>query len=271
MKQDVLLLEDEADDRRLVAEALSQTESSEISYEVREAETLASALEELDKKLPDVALVDLRLPDSDGLATLEAILAKAPTLPIVVLTGGGHDMDLSALEAGAQDYMLKDAMTPRHLHTSLQYAIVRAKLLESQLNRDARAAADREFLEGGQERGAPVTAAMVGVRDLRQADPHAFKEFVRKFCELLELSFEEQRLKVRHGISNQLRELAQSMGALRASHVDVVDLLRQAVEEMPVEDENRKDWLMFEARHRGFQIMGFLVAYYRAQSIGRKK
>ncbi|MGW0159061.1 response regulator [Mycobacterium sp. NPDC003323] len=70
----------------------------------REAEALAAALR------PDVILMDLRMPDGDGVVAIERILAQLPRIRIVVVTTYESDADiLRAVEAGAAGYLLKDA------------------------------------------------------------------------------------------------------------------------------------------------------------------
>ncbi len=82
------------DDLTVVGEAASGTE----------AQTMAAALR------PDVILMDLRMPDGDGVTSTERILAELPQTRIVVVTTYESDADiLRAVEAGAAGYLLKDA------------------------------------------------------------------------------------------------------------------------------------------------------------------
>jgi len=56
----------------------------------------------------DVVLLDLGLPDSQGLATFNQIHAREPNVPVVVLSGAAdEDLAIAAVEAGAQDYLVK--------------------------------------------------------------------------------------------------------------------------------------------------------------------
>ena len=74
----------------------------------------------------DVALVDLSLPDSNGLETLLTVQRHAPSLPIVALTGlKSESMALAAVEQGAQDYLVKGTLTTESLVRALQYAMMR--------------------------------------------------------------------------------------------------------------------------------------------------
>jgi DNA-binding response OmpR family regulator len=70
--------------------------------------SLAAAIEQLATGRFDVLLLDLSLPDSQGLRSLHQLGARAPELPIVVLTGlVDEDLALAAMEARAQDYLIK--------------------------------------------------------------------------------------------------------------------------------------------------------------------
>jgi Flp pilus assembly CpaE family ATPase len=120
----VLLIEDNAGDARLVWEMLADAETN--SFRVHTADSLVAALDALTHDTFDVALVDLSLPDSNGLETLLTVQRHAPSLPIVALTGLKSDsMALAAVERGAQDYLVKGTLTTESLVRALQYAMVR--------------------------------------------------------------------------------------------------------------------------------------------------
>ncbi|MEI6415265.1 MAG: response regulator, partial [Pseudomonadota bacterium] len=108
---------------------------------LRWAKTLAEGLDAIRQEPPDVVLLDLSLPDSSGIATVRTLRAVAPNLAIIVLTG--HDDDAladTALEAGAQDYLVKGQFDQEALRRAIRHAIVRNRL-ESELQ-SARKAAD---------------------------------------------------------------------------------------------------------------------------------
>ncbi len=72
------------------------------------------------------------MPDSDGLASLEAAAAAAPHLPIVVLTGLEYEaLGVQAVRRGAQDYLVKGQATPRLLTRVIRHAIERNRLIEA--------------------------------------------------------------------------------------------------------------------------------------------
>ena len=82
---------------------------------------------------PDVMILDLTLPDSSGLATVRAMRAALPDVPVVVLTGrDDNELALAALQAGAQDYLIKGQFEHDALGRAVRHALVRARL-EGQL------------------------------------------------------------------------------------------------------------------------------------------
>lgn len=87
---------------------------------------LAEALAYCDRFPIDVIMLDLTLPDSCGLASLDTLLGKVPGLPIVVLTNtNDDDLAVEAVRRGAQDYLFKRQVNQEVLVRSLRYAIER--------------------------------------------------------------------------------------------------------------------------------------------------
>jgi len=98
----ILIVEDEPPIRRLLRTTLAAQD-----YRVLEAATGADALAALRHHRPDLVLLDLGLPDIDGLALIGQIRAKGP-VPIVVLSSRGEEAaKVAALDAGADDYVTK--------------------------------------------------------------------------------------------------------------------------------------------------------------------
>ena len=97
------------------------------------ARTLADAIAAVRQHKPDVVLLDLSLPDSSGLGTVQAMRAALPDAPIIVLTGlDDNALAVAALEAGAQDYLVKGRFDHDALERAVRHALVRQKL-ESRL------------------------------------------------------------------------------------------------------------------------------------------
>ncbi len=80
----------------------------------------------------DVILLDLTLPDSEGLASLPPLIKLAPSLPIVVLTNhNDEELAIQAVRQGAQDYLVKRQVNGEILLRSLRYSIERKQALEN--------------------------------------------------------------------------------------------------------------------------------------------
>jgi len=92
---------------------------------------LIGALEQIRQTSPDAVVLDLNLPDSEGLATLRAVLAAAPQMPVVVLTGVADvEVARQALQLGAQDWLLKGHLDADVVQRAIRYAIERKQLTD---------------------------------------------------------------------------------------------------------------------------------------------
>ncbi len=121
---DLLVVEDNTLHARLVLTMLSEAWGDEAP--VRHVKRLESALEAIAESPPDCVLLDLVLPDADGLEAVESLLLNAPHVPIVVLSAHKDDhLALRAVRRGAQDYLVKGTVTADALARSVQLAIQR--------------------------------------------------------------------------------------------------------------------------------------------------
>ena len=121
---DLLVVEDNTLHARLVLTMLSEAWGDEAP--VRHVKRLEAALEAISDVPPDCVLLDLVLPDADGLEAVEALLVNAPQVPIVVLSAHKDDhLALRAVRRGAQDYLVKGTVTAEALARSVQLAIHR--------------------------------------------------------------------------------------------------------------------------------------------------
>ena len=120
----VLLIEDNPGDRRLIREMLVSVPRANI--QLAYATTLAEGITAVDTETFDAVLLDLSLPDSLGVHTLNSLRQHAPHIAIVVLTGfDDQTMGVQAVQAGAQDYLMKGETDSRLLSRTLLYAIER--------------------------------------------------------------------------------------------------------------------------------------------------
>lgn len=119
----ILLIEDNPGDVLLFQQMLADTS---YSFNFLWVDTVAKALEELVNQTVDTILLDLNLPDSTGLDTLQQIYLNVPFTPIIVLTGFDDDLIAAqAIRQGAEDYLVKNTVDSQVLVRSIRYAIER--------------------------------------------------------------------------------------------------------------------------------------------------
>jgi signal transduction histidine kinase len=126
---DVLLVEDNPGDAKLVRHHLNGPEAIHFADDVSvtHVESL-EAVEETDTDAHDVLLLDLGLPESSGLSTLDRAGEMVDGLPIIVLTGiDDRQKSMRAIDRGAQDYLPKSELDGNRLIRSLRYAVLRAR------------------------------------------------------------------------------------------------------------------------------------------------
>ena len=120
----VLLLEDNPGDARLVQRMLSGSRVS--NYEVSHVERLEDGLRKLEEENFQIILTDLSLPDARGMDGVTKLQTSCPWIPIVVMSGvGDEELAVGAVQAGAQDYLVKGTVDGASLHRALRYAIER--------------------------------------------------------------------------------------------------------------------------------------------------
>ncbi len=137
----LLVIEDSKGDARLLQEMLNQQTGAATHLTHMASMRLAEA--HLAKHNVDVILLDLGLPDSQGLPAVRRARAAAPGVPLIVLTGLDDELlAVQALQEGARDYLIKDELTPRGLARALRYAIQR-ELIEEAIHLEIERGNDR--------------------------------------------------------------------------------------------------------------------------------
>ncbi len=123
----ILLIEDPPSDVQLVQEMLTNVEG--FSFSLEHAEQLSTGLEQLAEGSVDVVLLDLMLPDSQGLETFITAHAQASHVPIIVLsTLNDEKLAAQAVRKGARDYLVKGQVDGKLLARTVRYAVERARV-----------------------------------------------------------------------------------------------------------------------------------------------
>ncbi|MGW0159448.1 PP2C family protein-serine/threonine phosphatase [Mycobacterium sp. NPDC003323] len=121
----LLLVEDDRGDALLVEELIAD---SGADFEFRWAPSIAEAAQVLDDRRPDCILLDLNLPDANGMDAVQRISGLDTGIPIIVLTGlSDEHFGVVAMSSGAQDYLVKDRVDPEMLRRAVLYAIERKR------------------------------------------------------------------------------------------------------------------------------------------------
>jgi signal transduction histidine kinase len=155
----VLLIEDNPGDARLLREMLNEPGS--IKTELAHFGCMNDALDHLSSNSPNIVLLDLGLPDAEGLAAVRQVHAVAPSVPLVVLTGlDDESLAIQALQEGAQDYLIKGQIEIHALLRALRYAIERQRMqVETDQVRKLQLQLKDEFLSHvSHELRSPLTA-----------------------------------------------------------------------------------------------------------------
>ncbi|WP_419617437.1 putative bifunctional diguanylate cyclase/phosphodiesterase [Thiolapillus sp.] len=123
----VLLVEDTPSEADLTRFYLSRISSTR--YDMVHVPTLNQAVDSLyNNDLPDIILLDLHLPDCEGLGGFERLHSLAPDVPVIILTNFMDDeLATRAVREGAQDYLIKKEVDTALLNKSIRYAIERQK------------------------------------------------------------------------------------------------------------------------------------------------
>jgi DNA-binding NarL/FixJ family response regulator len=262
----VLLIEDNPGDAELIREMLLITPGFTVQPEVEE--DLSSGLERLRHEQFDLILLDLGLPDSQGLETLIRVDSDAPGVPVVVLTGTADEgLGSELIRRGAQDYLVKGRLDNDLLIRSLRHAMERNSL-RLELNRARlQEHEERELLHLGRLSGSsssPTISHLYGELSLREGFADSFAGAVRRYSQLLDLAVEQRDFKVEYNVSESLREIAEELGFLRCGPGDVVDVHRTALAGKGKEVKpTRLGRYSEEGRFLLIELLGDLLSFYR--------
>lgn len=126
---EILLIEDNLADTEYLKEMLSAGRHP--AFAIQHATRLSQGISLLGEKRFDIVLLDLGLPDSQGIDTLMSIRKESPEVPVLILTGlADEDFALKAIKSGADDYLIKGQITDTLLVRTIRYTIERKHIIE---------------------------------------------------------------------------------------------------------------------------------------------
>ena len=132
----ILVVEDSSSDANLLYQTFLKAGKSDWSLTI--TERLSEGIAKAQANHFDLALLDLSLPDSDGLETVETFTQTVPNVPAIVLTiASDENLALAAINKGAQDYLIKGEITSNLLVRSISYSIERGQLLKKLIQSNA--------------------------------------------------------------------------------------------------------------------------------------
>ncbi|MFK8183904.1 MAG: response regulator, partial [Phormidesmis sp.] len=277
----VLLVDDEPSIldsiQALLSESQPAVDAQNDLFQLRHVQRLSLGLEVLaqstDQGDRQVVLLDLNLPDSQGIATVEKMRHIHPEVPVIVLTGVSDEVvAVQVIESGAQGFLSKDNLDPNLLAYALLLAadrqrhptVVESTLAENTLapiqERPPRRTEIEHFERlANSVRPATITSQLFESGLLKETVPDIFEQMVDTYSQILDQALEQKMFRVAHPISERLRSLAEQLGFLKAGARDVVELHTLALKKKS-EQENVMRVRVYaeEGRLIVLELMGYL-------------
>ncbi len=123
----ILIVEDDPGDLLLTKSILRK--NTDFQADITSAKTYLDASNILQNEPPDIVLLDLSLPDSQGLSTFTRLYKEAQNIPVIIMSGlSDETIATEAVKQGAQDYLVKGEYNTRFLSRSIRYAIERKQI-----------------------------------------------------------------------------------------------------------------------------------------------
>ncbi len=214
-----MLVEDNPVTAQLVRDLLAEADESR--FEVVWVDRLAPGLERLAEGGIDIVLLDLLLPDSRGLTTLERLHGEAPDVPVVVVTGlQDGSVAIQALQEGAQECLLKTQLNSAMLCRVIRYSLERHRLLTESQEKTRKLEVSHEHFRNVITRNADAMVVADGGGVVRFANPAAQRLFARRADDLIGELF---GFPVVGGETTEV-DIVWPTGAVRAAEMRVVQI-----------------------------------------------
>jgi len=219
----ILLVEDNPGDAKLVEHYLDDPSVRTFLGEttLTHVESLAAAEQRLDAAGYDVVLLDLGLPESEGLETLHRMGALDVAVPVIVLTGlDDTDVAVEAIQSGAQDFLPKGDLDEDRLARSLRYAVERHKQERALAHRNEQLDFFNSILRHDMQNGLNVVMGKAQLLEAQLTDPEQV-EYANDIFEW----------------SQNISDLATKVRRILDTVADQEDVSREPVDIVPVVTE----------------------------------
>ena len=258
----ILQVEDNPADAELVRLALRSWKAQ--PHTLACVARLAEALPVLVGRRADVVLLDLTLPDSAGLATVERTVAIARDIPVIVLTGTDDDqLGLASIEAGAADYICKGEIRSHTLRRGIMFVLERRRQQQIRFLNEA-VARYRELIAVG----ASEEAVHAGEGTLQQRNPDVAAVIAEHYADVLDAYVENVGFDSAKP-TDAMSSVAASLGELGAGPRDLIVTHAAAVERArETTGATQAKALTTAARQLAIEMMSLLCDFYRA---GRRR
>ncbi|MFK8079171.1 MAG: response regulator [Granulosicoccus sp.] len=265
---EVLVVEDNSNDFEMLQRTLRRTRMFDLTREG----SAGDGLSELSRKRYDVVLLDLTLPDSEGLESVIAFTSLAST-PVVVLSGiDDENTALESVQHGAHDYLVKGKFDTTLISRTLRYAIERFRLLEELRVTQQQVRREQELRRLESDASSPVQRdAVVSVHELstlKTTNEEFFTHAVNEYSNLINKALELRHFKIEYNVAKKLRSLADSLGANKASPRDVVEVHTTSLNAKLASMSARRSSLCNEeARYLLTGLLGHLCLFYQSRCV----
>ena len=269
----LLIIEDNPEDIERTQKMLVDARSAFFpqGFDLVYVHTLAEAKKLLDRQSFDVVLLDLILPDSRGMKTLQAMEEVSERVPIIVETAIEDEViAVKALEYGACGYLPKILLDNNLIIYAIRSAIERQR--QSRTNASVQQEHEIDVLEQMSIDMPHGDRSFSQAETLQQRMPDVFKEIKQRYSQLFDRVVEQKLYDINDRTTEELNILVEQLGYLQATSKDLINL-HTATLKQKQQDLGRIEAQIFvaEGRYLLLEVMGKLAAYYQRYYIGLSK
>lgn len=259
----ILVVDDDSDDRELVADLLHEGLTD--PYQVELTDCLGEGMQELQRCLYDVALLDLQLPDAGHTQSVEDFRRLRPDLAIIALSGQYAEPEIldRCLQAGAQDFLSKSELTPILLSRAIGSALFAVR--EMQIGELERSLKHLQRMTSDAA-GTQQASILAGVGSMKSRLPIVFQTLVVQYHNMFKEYSRYQALRSKKPVV-EMRQIVEQLGLHNAGPRDVMDLHMEGVPLNP-ESGTGRERLGGLGRLLVLELLGMLASFYRDIRLG---